>query len=486
MLNYLNQILLFIILNFTVLWYLFYHFPEDKFFHDFVNEELIFPDKTSDNRQMIRRMMKHAWDNYEKYAWGMDELKPMEKSGINWGKDIGYAATIIDSLDTLYIMGFIEEFKRGRDYVVANVTFEIREPLSVFETTIRVVGGLISASELSGDVDLLKKAVVIADKLLVAFSTSSGIPVSMTSFSSPVLLQQGSLVFIAECGSLQMEFLKLSRLTGNPVYEQKALDIIDKISSFPKDIVGLYPTVINVDTKTFFNDGIYRLGERVDSFYEYLLKVWILDRSKETFRGLYDESVNAIINNLVRITDEGFVYIGAGDASSVEPEMEHLTCFAGGMFALGAASKKDYNWEQIFALGVNLTETCYHMYTTTKLGLAAEKTNIYSWKPSRYFYLLRPEVIESIFILWRLTHNQKYREWGLNIANQIEKHCKTKFGYVGIQNITKEPLEYNNYQQTYFLAETLKYLFLLFSDDNVISLDNYVFNTEAHPFKVYK
>ncbi|KAJ2048968.1 mannosyl-oligosaccharide alpha-1,2-mannosidase [Coemansia sp. S2] len=103
-------------------------------------------------------------------------------------------------------------------------------------------------------------------------------------------------------------------------------------------------------------------------------------------------------------------------------------------------------------------------------------------------YILRPETLETLFILYRVTGDPKYQEWGWNIFLAIEKHAKVEAGYAGVQDVYSESSTSNHIDamESFFLAETLKYLYLLFSPTDVISLDEYVFNTEAHPFRIIK
>lgn len=127
-----------------------------------------------ERRQKVKEAMLHAWSSYEKYAWGQDELQPQTKNGINSFGGLG--ATLIDSLDTLYIMGLDEQFQRAREWVANSLDFNKDYDASVFETTIRVVGGLLSAYDLSNDKMFLEKARDIADRLLPAWDTASGVP----------------------------------------------------------------------------------------------------------------------------------------------------------------------------------------------------------------------------------------------------------------------------------------------------------------------
>eukprot|EP00158_Paraphelidium_tribonemae_P003158 Partr_v1_DN25922_c0_g1_i2_m68773 putative mannosidase alpha class len=439
------------------------------------------------NQAFIKNMMKHAWDSYVKYAWTKDELRPVAKSGRNWNNGRTLAATIIDSLDTLWIMGMSEEFNKARDYVLDELTFDIPASVSFFETTIRIFGGLLSAYELSGDDRFIAKAQDIADRLMPAFNTPTGIP------NGVVHLQNGNSAFqswshgaiLSEYGSVQLEFQYLSQLTNKKEYAEKAMHVMDFVAEKPKEIPGLYPTLLNNQDGTF-HGGDYTVGALADSFYENLLKLWLVSGKTDTkFRKLYDESAHAIRRVLIRETEKGDWYLGSGNLEGVSDEMEHLTCFAGGMFALGAASNRhSLDFEEMFYTGSNLTQTCYKMYKMSAHGISAEKTKITTWQAVTRYYILRPEVIESIFYMWRLTHEQKYRDWGLEIAQSIERECRVEGGYSGLQDMSVTPPVRNDNQESFFLAETLKYLYLLFSEDSLIPLDEFVFNTEAHPIRV--
>lgn len=165
-------------------------------------------------------------------------------------------------------------------------------------------------------------------------------------------------------------------------------------------------------------------------------------------------------------------------------EQEHLACFAPGMLALGASIEND---QALLELAGELTESCYLQYHRQQTGIGPEKMNVNTFRPTpgQEYWVMRPEVIESIFIMWRLTHDTKYRQWGYEIAQNIEKHCKVRTGgYAGLANVNGNPLVANDRQESFFLAETLKYLYLLFVPDTVIPLDKYVFNTEAHPIPI--
>ena len=152
------------------------------------------------------------------------------------------------------------------------------------------------------------------------------------------------------------------------------------------------------------------------------------------------------------------------------------------MFAMGAKTQPDENSERLFKIGQDVTETCYLSYQSNPSKLGAEWTSVGNDAlnyPDRA-YLLRPETVESIFYMWRYTHDEKYREWGWNVVQALESKCKDDAGYHGLEN-NGNP---HDRQESFFLAETLKYLYLLFEDDSVIPFDEYVFNTEAHVLSI--
>jgi len=209
---------------------------------------------------------------------------------------------------------------------------------------------------------------------------------------------------------------------------------------------------------------------------------------------MFDESMNGALNKLrFRTTPSNFLYIvqlnrkGAPDFY-----LEHLACFAGGMFALGASSLPSVTRrDEYFEMGEGITEICHAAYNRTATGIGPEFIQIdinqdFVVPSNGKHYLLRPETVESYFYLWRLTHDQKYREWGWQAFQAFEKHCRVEKGYSGIHNVDNVNSGMDDLMQSFFLAETLKYLYLLFSPDDVVSLDDYVFNTEAHPLGIIK
>lgn len=452
--------------------------------------------ETRERRNKIREMTKHAWDNYVRYAWGENELRPISKRGHSagiFGKS-ALGATIVDGLDTLYIMGLFDEYKMGRDWIATSLSLDqSNSEISIFETNIRFIGGLLSCYAMTGDVMFKEKADQIAQKLLPAFNTPTGIPFALinlkTGISKNYAWASSSSSILAEFGTLHLEFVYLSYITGNPVYKEKVENIRQILYKMDKP-QGLYPNYLNPKTGRWGQHHM-SIGALGDSFYEYLLKAWIQSGNEDTqAREMYDTAIEAMENKLLQTSKSGLKYFADMKYDRLDHKMDHLACFAGGIFIYGA---QDYSWnkkEHYIQLAKDITNTCHESYsrTATKLGPESfrftDSTEARTLKQNEKYYIQRPEVIESYFYMWRFTHDQKYRDWGWEAAQAIEKHCRVENGYTGLKNVYVLDSPKDDVQQSFFLAETLKYLYLLFSEDDLIPLDSWVFNTEAHPLPI--
>lgn len=209
---------------------------------------------------------------------------------------------------------------------------------------------------------------------------------------------------------------------------------------------------------------------------------------------MYITAVDGIMDKLVTESKpSGLVFIGELIDGKLQPKMDHLVCFVPGMLALGYMHGMP---KKHLTLAEKLVETCYQMYAQMEAKLAPEivyfhvdndTTADLDIHPQDAFNLLRPETVESLMILYRVTKNEKYRRYGREIMAAFEKQCKLeKGGYTSIGNVATGPVQrlYREEMESFFIAETLKYLFLLFSDNSVLPLDEIVFNTEAHPFPI--
>ncbi|XP_012276680.1 mannosyl-oligosaccharide 1,2-alpha-mannosidase IA isoform X1 [Orussus abietinus] len=442
-------------------------------------------------RDKVREMMKHGWDNYVRYAWGKNELRPISKRGhsasIFGSSNMG--ATIVDGLDTLYIMGLHDEFKQGRDWIAENLDFDINSEISLFETNIRFMGSLLACYALTGDVMFRDKAAQLGELMLPAFQTETGIPHSLINLHTGASKNYGwassGCSILSEIGTIHLEFTYLSDITGNPVFRSKVENVRKMLKSLEKP-KGLYPNYIHPRTGKWGQHHM-SLGGLGDSFYEYLLKAWIQSgREDVEAREMYDSAMAAIVDHMIVKSPGGLLYASDLKYDRLEHKMGHLACFAGGMFALGAKTLENDVSNHHMEIAAGLTNTCHESYdrSATKLGPEAfhfiEGNEARSLKSGEKYYILRPETFESYFVMWRLTKDPKYREWGWEAVQALEQHCRVPGGFTGLHNVYQLDSSKDDVQQSYFFAETLKYLYLLFSDDDLISLDEWVFNSEAH------
>ena len=438
-------------------------------------------------REYVKNMMKYAWDGYTAYAWGKNEVRPVSKTGnsrtIFGESDAG--ATIVDSMDTLFIMGMDEEFAKGKAWIETNLDLSavMKEEVNVFEINIRYVGGLLSLFSFTGDEMFKTKAVEIVDRLLPAFNTPTGIPLGSINLQTGESSER-KMSILSEFGTLHMEFSYLSDITGNPVYREK-VDTIRHYLNTKEKHKQLYPNFLHPITGNWGQD-YSSVGAMGDSFYEYLLKEWLRSgKIDELSKNMFDEAVVNIEQKLLQNNSLGQTYLADRRGGLLQHKMDHLACFAGGMFGL-AASQEDSQVRKTkwMKIGQEITQTCHESYesTFTKLGPEVIRFDQTSRQLDNS-YLLRPETVESYFMMWRLTKDPKYREWGWKVVQALELNCKVEGGYSGLRNVNILNSR-DDVQQSFFLAETLKYLYLLFSDNDLIDLDQWVFNTEAHPLPV--
>lgn len=448
--------------------------------------------KTLSRRAAVKAAMVHAWGGYKTYAWGTDELRPLSKKGdAEFG---GLGATIFDAAGTLYLMGLRDDFAVAREWILG-VNFNIDSHVSFFETTIRLLGGMLSAYYLSGDYLFVDKAVELADLLLPAFHRRTGVARSLVNLRTGDAHNDRWSNFrtpLADTGTCQLEFFALSRETGDMKYRDACERFV--LESWQKDpTVGLRGEFVDPESGKPRSAATASLGAYSDSYYEYLLKSFLQSgRSADLAysRELWLNSAREAQAKLVQPAEHG-QYVGSLQSGRLKREMQHLACFSGGMFALGAGLSEETHEQSAFgSLASDITEACYHMYHGTPTHLSPDvvkfdaqgKILASSVDPK---YRERPETVESLFYLFRRTGDPKYREWGWEIFEAIEAHCKTDTGYGDLANVYRPDSEKLDKQESFLLSETFKYLYLLFSPVDFLPLDDWVFNTEAHPLMIF-
>ncbi|KAK2013688.1 family 47 glycosyl hydrolase, partial [Colletotrichum eremochloae] len=473
-------------------------------------------------QEAVRDAFKKSYDGYKRYAWARDELAPVSAQG----RDTlgGWAASLVDSMDTLWIMGFHTEF-----YAAAEVAAQLDwanttdKSANIFEITIRHLGGLLSAYDLSGEEALLKKASELGDMLYMGFDTPNRIPGFWMNFDNAKKGAQraGTSDPSASPCSLSLEFTRLSQLTG----DMKYFDAVKRITRFLErtqyhsKLPGMWPRLINFQDESVDGDNSFSLGALADSLYEYLPKMYtLLGGLDKTYEKMYVGSMAIVEQHLLfrPMTEDNADILFAGDAR-VHPdrvdhiaEVQHLSCFAGGMLGLGG---KLFAIDSHVELGNRLARGCAWAYDAMPAGVMPEISNVIAcfstigqcpWDEKKWEqegdkrlrkgfknardprYILRPEAIESIFLLYRMTGQEDLQDIAWNMFQSVMKATETEFANSAIADVTVPAgkTEKTDSMESFWLAETLKYYYLIFSPPDLISLDEYVFNTEAHPFRL--
>lgn len=462
-----------------------------------------FPGAENDRQRAVVVAFKHAWSGYRRYAWGYDHLRPLTRSGGNW---LGLGLTLVDSLDTMLIMGLDKEFEEARDWVAHSLNFTANKYVNLFETTIRVLGGLLSVHHISGDRMFLDKAVDLGHRLLPAFETRTGIPLSDVNLGAgkargPAWVGDSTT---AEVSTLQLEMNQLSHVSGLAEFSRRAMNVSRSLHRLVKGWAttpagALLPIFISPRDARPRSSAPVTLGARGDSYYEYLLKVFAqLGEPAAFMRDDFERAMQHVYEYLLRRTHHSrLTFIGELSSASqrrFSPKMDHLVCFLPGTLALAVRLGLD---RRHMIVAEQLLHTCYLTYQRQPTGLAAEITHFRLDNSSTDFYvkkadshcLLRPETVESLWYLYHLTANSTYQDWGWRIFEAIERHARVPSGgYASLSNVMDvHNVGQRDSMESFFTAETLKYLYLLFSDDqSTLNLNDFVFNSEAHPLPVLR
>lgn len=435
-----------------------------------------------DKKQLIKQVKAeylHAWNGYKKYAWGHDDLKPVSKTYRDWYETETLLMTPVDSLDALYLLGFKAEGDKTRKYITDNLSFDKDIYVQNFEITIRILGGLLSAYQMTGDKKLLALAEDLGNRLLPAFNSPTGLPYRYVNLKTGKV--KDPISNPAETGTLLIEFGTLAKLTNKPIFYDMAKRAL--VETYKRrSPIGLVGQNINVETGEWTNKDSHISGA-IDSYYEYLLKCAILFDDAEC-KKMWQDSIIAVNKYLA---DERIVvkdtFLGKFSFPN-ELWYGHADMNTGkrGATTFGAL---DAFFPAVLALGGDLErakrlqDSAYKMWT--KHGIEPEVFDYQKMEVVHGGYPLRPEIVESAYYLYQYTGDEKYLQMGKTMLEDTIKYCKTEVAYTGLKSvITKEK---NDYMHSFFLTETLKYYYLLFAPSKSLDLKKVVFNTEAHPIK---
>ncbi|XP_019876061.2 ER degradation-enhancing alpha-mannosidase-like protein 3 [Aethina tumida] len=440
-------------------------------------------------REEARDMFYHAYNAYMENAYPADELMPLSCAGRYRGRtpnrgDIddclgNFSLTLIDTLDTLVVLGDLEEFEHAVKLIINDVSFDNDVVVSVFETNIRVVGGLLSAHILADYLqqrdgimpwykgELLSMAKDVGYRLMPAFNTTTGIPYSRVNLKYGIKsdrLEALRETCTACAGSMILEMAALSRLTGEPVFETKAHKAMDELWKMRHRSSDLMGTVLNVHS----GDWVRRdsgVGAGIDSYYEYCLKAYIL-LGEDRYLNRFNRHYNAVMKYISQGPMLLDVHMHRPHTNS-RNYMDALLAFWPGLQVLKGDIKP----------AVETHEMLYQVMRRHKFIPEAFTTDFQvHWGN----HPLRPEFLESTYFLYGATNDPYYLEVGRTVLRTLQRYARVPCGYAAVNDVRTAKQE--DRMDSFVLSETFKYLFLLFSDkeDLILDLDKFIFTTEGH------
>uniref|UniRef100_A0A671WFS4 alpha-1,2-Mannosidase n=1 Tax=Sparus aurata TaxID=8175 RepID=A0A671WFS4_SPAAU len=436
-------------------------------------------------------MFDHAYGSYMKYAYPADELMPLSCRGRVRGQEpnrgdiddsLGkFSLTLIDTLDTLVVLNKLDEFEDAVRKAVSDVRLDNDVVVSVFETNIRVLGGLLGAHVMADLLrqrgermqwyrdELLHMAKELGHRLLPAFNTTSGLPYPKVNLRYGVLNPLSrtgteSDTCTACAGTMILEFAALSRLSGETVFEanaRKALDVLWERRQRGSDLVG---TVINIHNEEWVrrDSGV---GAGIDSYYEYLMKAYIL-LGDNVFLDRFNIHYSAIMKYISQPPLLLNVHMH-NPTVSVRSWMDSLLAFFPGLQVLRGDLKP-------------AIETHEMLYQVTKQHKFLPEAFTTEFRVHWGQHLLRPEFAESTYYLYKATGDPYYLRVGQSIVEKLNAYARVPCGFAAVQDVRTGTHE--DRMDSFFLAEMFKYLYLLFSEKSElpIDIDDYIFTTEAH------
>ena len=423
---------------------------------------------TSDWRPLgedVRSEMRWAWRNYREHAWGKDQIKPISGGFESFPlKDHHLGLTIIEALDTLWIMGLDDEFRDGVDWVKANIDFDVDGEVSVFETAIRLVGGLLSAFHACGDPVLLAKTRDLAERLLPSFNASPlGIPHRFINLRTGAL--RGTETNPAETGTFIPEFGFLSRATGDDRYRAAAKRA--QVSMFERrSKIGLLADAIDCVTGEWKSRRA-TIGPPSDSYYEYLWDGWDLLGDRDCL-AMYRACTAAILKYQPQQTGGHlwFVDVDFETGERINWEQDELASFYGGLLAQGGAHASGAAYTRSWA-GVQ-----------SRFGILPEEFDAATMKPTSVTNSLRPELADACLNLWLLDGRDEWRAIARNHYLAMKRWNKARYGYADLADVTTKAQA--DHCPGYWWSEQMKYYYLMFANAPRVDYRRLYLSTEGN------
>ncbi|HET9029599.1 MAG TPA: glycoside hydrolase family 47 protein [Candidatus Aquilonibacter sp.] len=416
----------------------------------------------------VRAEFLHAWTGYKRFAWGADEVKPVSGTPSNFFvPSHSFGLSIIEALDTLYVMELDDELDACVAWLRAHLDFDVDANVQMFEAVIRMVAGLLAGYYATGERFMLDGARDLADRLLPCFTKSpSSAPYRFANLKTGAVSDPKSN--LAEIGSNILEFGDLSRLTGDPKYLDASMRALRTVIAkrSPLDLLG---TNFDVESGEFIDHDDVAPDEPVDSFYEYLWGGWQMLHVGQC-RAWYDLVTEPLLRyNSVHYG--GHLWFATTDYTTGKPtgntRLTELSAFYAELVAKGG--RRDVG------------AAFYDSWTAVlqKYGIFPEEIDVATMAITDPRYGLRPEYANSAFDLWFLTGDEKYRRTAYDYFLAVRDHCRVENGYTVLTDIRTTPMTVGDHFPAYSFSENFKYLYLMFAGSSRFDPATYYLNTEG-------
>ncbi len=415
----------------------------------------------------VKAEFKWAWDHYVEKAWGKDEINPVSGTSQSFfiqGHDLGLS--LVEALDTLWIMELDAEFQAGVDWVKSNLGFDVDGEAQVFETNIRLVGGLLSAHLACGDPVLLEKADDLGNRLLKAFDASPhGLPWRYVNLKTGAVRDPETN--LAEIGTYITEFGVLGELTGDERYYAAARRAMMHALNM-RSPIGLMAANIHAETGQFISRNA-SIDVYADSFYEYLWDAWELFGDEE-LKVAAQECLRAMIDHQGKRYD-GLLWFPMVDYETGAVTGTSQTVL--GAYLAGLLGQAGFKTE-----GDDFLAT--YASLQVRYDIVPESTDVTTGLPRTLRTGLRPEVADACLNLWQHDRDDQYRAISAIHYRNMKASSKATYGYTSLRDISTRPMTKGDNCPGYWWSEQMKYYYLMFAEPKRIDIDRLVLSTEAN------
>jgi mannosyl-oligosaccharide alpha-1,2-mannosidase len=415
----------------------------------------------------VKAQMSFAWQGYKARAWGHDQVKPVSGGHEAFffpGRRMGL--TIVEALDTLWLMGLDEQFEEGLNWVLANLRFDVDAEIQLFECSIRLLGGLLAAHHACGDARLLALAQDLGSRLTPAFERSAtGMPYRFVNLRTGAV-RRDPVTFPAEVGSYLPEWGTLAKLTGERRFYDLPKAAVQAMFD-RRSHIGLLADTIDIESGKWLSRQA-TVGPPSDSYYEYLWDAWQLHGDLDT-RRWYDTLTAAILKHQ-QVKVDGRLWFARVDFETGQVLNHHQTeldAFYGGLLGQGGAMKQ------------GVANALAWSAVQDRFGVIPEGFDYDTLQATTPSNALRPELADAALNLWLLDRDPRWRQICRRHFETMKRTSRTTWGYSGIADVTKTPMTLDDACPGYWWAEQMKYYWLIFSDTPRFDYSNNYLSTEG-------